>query len=334
MHCIQEEFIKNLETLRNSKVIVYVTGDRPNLETQIHSEVLDFFADHLDTFSLPSKITLVLYSPGGDTLAAWTIANLIRQFCNEFEVIVPSKARSAATLISLGADRIVMTKQATLGPIDPSVTTPLNPHVPGAPERARLPLSVEAVAGYFDLARNQISVQDPNQLCQIFLKLTDHVHPVALGAVSRARTQIQRLAVRLLRYHMRDEARISKIISALCSESGSHDYTINRREARDDLGLNIETPDQDLYFLIKSIHENIRNALRLNEPYFPDIFLGEEEEKGYHFIRSFIQSLSGGTHLYVSEGILTRIRITNQIGIEEEHLKDKRLFEGWRHENS
>lgn len=60
------------------------------------------------------------------------------QFCSEFEVIIPHKCHSTGTLIALGANKIVMTKQATLGPIDPSVNTPLNPHVEGAPPDARV----------------------------------------------------------------------------------------------------------------------------------------------------------------------------------------------------
>ncbi len=51
---------------------------------------------------------------------------MLRMFCDELEVIVPARARSAGTLMCLGADKVVMTKQATLGPIDPSLTGPLN----------------------------------------------------------------------------------------------------------------------------------------------------------------------------------------------------------------
>ena len=58
--------------------------------------------------------------------------NLIRQFTKNLEVIVPAKAHSAGTLICLGADTIMMTRQATLGPTDPSLTGPLNPEIPGA----------------------------------------------------------------------------------------------------------------------------------------------------------------------------------------------------------
>lgn len=61
---------QQLEATRGSKLLVYVTGDRPGMEAQISSEVLETFLEHLDTFGLPAKISLYLYSRGGDTLAA------------------------------------------------------------------------------------------------------------------------------------------------------------------------------------------------------------------------------------------------------------------------
>jgi len=56
------------------------------------------------------------------------------------------KALSAGTLIFIGADTLVMTKQAALGPIDPSVNNPLNPQVTmGNQPMGVVPVSVEAV---------------------------------------------------------------------------------------------------------------------------------------------------------------------------------------------
>ena len=72
-----------IEEERNTKVIAYVTGDRVNLETQIWDEVPDIFIEHLDAIGNVNKISLLLYTRGGDTLAAWSIVNLIREFCNE-----------------------------------------------------------------------------------------------------------------------------------------------------------------------------------------------------------------------------------------------------------
>ena len=141
------QLYKEIENERNSKLLVFITGDRPNLETQISSEMQDYFVNHLDKFNLPDKISLFLYTRGGDTMAAWSLINLIKQFCKSYEVIVVAKARSAGTLISLGANKIIMTKQATLGPIDPSLNSPLNPQNPAFPQNphARVPVSVESI---------------------------------------------------------------------------------------------------------------------------------------------------------------------------------------------
>ena len=142
---------------RGSTVISYITGDRAQLETQISPEIIDLFVQHLDAIGPTNKLSLILHTNGGDTSAAWRLVNLLHTFCDELEVIIPSKAMSAGTLISLGANRIVMTKQAALGPIDPSINHPLNPVVPNAPH-IKVPISVEAIRGYLDGACTEFCV--------------------------------------------------------------------------------------------------------------------------------------------------------------------------------
>jgi hypothetical protein len=324
---------KSLEQSRNSKLLVYITGDRPHMETQIHQEVFDFFGDHLDTFNFPEKISLFLYSRGGNTLAGWSIVHLIRQFCKEFEVIIPSKALSTATIICLGANNILMTKQATLGPIDPSVNTPLNPQISGAGPQARVPVSVEAMKGYIELAKNEFGLKGKDQLSEVLLKLSDKVHPLVLGEAYRARTQIKFLAQSLISQSQQvtDKEKIDKITAFLCSESGSHDYTINRREARDNLGLKIEKPDDDLYALIKKIFSDIRSELALNSPYNPNSLLGQDTEVNYSLHRSLIESVSNGSHCFTSEGVLRKTQVQIQPGVMKDAINDQRTFEGWRH---
>jgi hypothetical protein len=95
--------LQNLEEKRNSKVILYATSDRRNLEANIAVDILPFFVNHLDKIGDIEKISLVLYTRGGETLAAWSLVNLIRNFCKDFEVIVPFHCHSAGTLICLGA---------------------------------------------------------------------------------------------------------------------------------------------------------------------------------------------------------------------------------------
>jgi hypothetical protein len=325
------DLYKEIEEKRGSKLLLYVTGDRPHLETQIASEVLHLFVDHLDAIGTVPKISLFLYTQGGQTLAAWSIANLILQFCDEFEVLVTSKAHSGGTLICLGAKTIVMTKQATLGPIDPSVNTPLNPIVPGGPPTARVPVSVEAINGFIELAK-QMGIETGTDMTQVLSILTSHVHPLVLGQVFRTRSQIRMLGKRLLSMHMQDDDRIEKVLSFLCSESGSHDYTIYRQEARDDLGLNIEPPNE-AYKIIKRVHDDVAAELQLTVPYDPNLLLAGQDQATYELRRALIESMNGGSHRFVSEGQLTRHRVVDpNTGIVREGVQDNRTFEGWKHE--
>ena len=70
MYADRKKFYEKIEKERNSKVIAYVTGDRPGLETRIGADTPDVFLEHLDKIGKVNKISLILYTCGGDTLAA------------------------------------------------------------------------------------------------------------------------------------------------------------------------------------------------------------------------------------------------------------------------
>ncbi len=300
-----------IETFTDSKVICYVTGDRQNMEIQIASDTLEYFVEHLDKIGKVNKISLILYSKGGNTLTGWSLVNLIRQFCEEFQVIIPSKAHSTATLIALGANSIIMTKQATLGPIDPSVNGPLNPQAPGPNQLARIPISVESINGYFEFVKS-MSITDGGELSKIMLDLANKIHPVVLGNVYRSRSQIRMLGNRLLSRHIKDDKKISKILDFLCSESGSHDYTIYREEAKDELGLMITKPNDEQYSIMKQLHDDYTKELELLTPFDPNVLLGTDNEKDYILKRGLVESLDGGSLKFMSKGKLRRTRV--QVG--------------------
>jgi hypothetical protein len=125
---------------------------------------------------------------------------------------------------------------------------------------------------------------------------------------------------------------MGKIIDFLCSESGSHDYTINRREARDSLGLRIDKPNDELYSLIKRIYNNIKEELQLSNPYNPRSLLGTQMQVNYSLSRCLIESIAGGSDRFVSEGILTKSQVPVAPNIFTEKIADQRTFEGWRHQ--
>jgi len=329
MYTERKALYAELEAARNSRVVAFVTGDRPGLETEIHPEVYDLFANHLDTIGVVKKISLYLYTRGGNTLAAWSIVNFMRQFCDDLEIIVPSKCHSSGTLICLGANRIVMTKQATIGPIDPSLTTALNPIIPGASNAARFPVSVEAINGFFELCKST-GIKEPAGILAVAMKLSDHVHPLVLGQVHRAKIQIQMLARKLLSNQVKDKNKIEAIVKFLCSESGSHDYTIHRREATA-LGLPIEKPTDALYAQIKRIYDNIASELEFRSKFDASTCLGGNSTANYVLRRALVESRTGGSDYFVSEGTLTKLNPGP--GIPPMQFQDQRLFDGWRHEN-
>lgn len=91
----------------------------------IESGDVDMLEGILQTMDLSSGLAILISSPGGDGLAAERIINICRQYSgtNEYWTIVPSRAKSAATMICLGASKIIMGPSSELGPIDPQLTT-------------------------------------------------------------------------------------------------------------------------------------------------------------------------------------------------------------------
>ena len=324
------DFYKAIEEERQSKLLVYVTGDRPGLETKISTEALDYFVVHLDAIGNADRISLLLYTRGGDTLASWSIANLIRQFCKGFEVIIPSKAHSGGTLISLGADRIIMTKQAALSPIDPSVNTPLNPQIPGAPPNAKYPVSVEALNSFIEFAKGFLG--DSTELKDVLLRLVDKVHPLVLGQAYRTRSQIRMLGNKLIKRQITDDNKVKEILKFLCSESGSHDYTIDRKEAKDLLGLNVEKPSEKFYKIIKDAYDNIAQELQLTQPFEFKNILGDHDAGDYSCPRALIESVIAGSHVFVTEGQIEKHE-ARQPGqpIPQTVIRDNRRFDGWKY---
>ena len=311
---------ERIEKLFDTKLLVYVTSDRRGMEAQIAQDVIDFFIDHLDAIGPVPKISLYLYTRGGDTAAAWNIVNLIKMFGDNFEVIIPHKAHSAGTLISIGANSIIMTKQATLGPIDPSLNTQLNPILPNS--NLTYPVSVEAVKGYFSLIKDELKIQNDVALANIFMQLSEKVHPLVLGQVHRTRAQIKMLAQKLLSSHINKSVNVNSIIKFLCSDSGSHDYTINRREAVNSLGLHVINPDDNQYKLIRDIYNDINAEMKFNDAYDPRLLNNK-----FTIERCLLESINGGSDSYITKGNIIKIPQANGQLI----IQDTREYEGWRH---
>lgn len=323
----RQKLYRKIESERDTKVLAFVTSDRSGMETQIAPDCIDLFVDLLDQIGPTKRVSLLLHTNGGQTLAAWRLVNLIRTFCDELEVLIPLKALSAGTLIAIGSDKVVMTKQAALGPIDPSVNNPLNPQANVGGQQKMVPVSVEAVRGYLNAAKQELGIKGQEGLTKVLVDLAGHIHPLVLGEIFRSRAQIRFLADKLIQRQVKEAKKREAIIDFLSADSGSHDYTINRREAAE-LGLTIEKPSAGFYEILRAVHQSIVAQLKLLEPYSAQAVVGSaavNHPVSYSAVRGLVESTEGGCYGFVSEGNLTRVQFGPQIGVQ-----DDRSFEGWK----
>lgn len=328
-YATRQKIYQTIEAERGTHVLAFITSDRPGMETQIAQDCIDLFVDLLDAIGPAPKLSLLLHTNGGHTAAAWRLINLIRTFCDELEVIVPLKALSAGTLISLGADKIIMTKQAALGPIDPSLSHPLGPSPPGGNPLAKVPVSVEAVRGYLDAASAELGITDQAARAQILMDLSNKVHPLVLGEIFRTQAQIRFLAGKLIGRQVSDSDMAKRIIDFLCADSGSHDYTINRREA-EELGLRVEKPSAGFYQQLRDIQASYTTQLKLLEPFSPHTVLAGAASAPYLHVRGLVESSGGGCFGFVSEGTLSAAPLPGGAAMVQNGITDQRTFEGWR----
>jgi Serine dehydrogenase proteinase len=308
--------IEELEAARNGRrVIVYVTGDRqPNLGAQIAFDVFPLMFELLSKIGPVPVLDLFIYSTGGMTMAAWGLANLLREFADSFSVLVPFRALSTATLIALGANEIVMSRLGQLSPVDPSVNTPFNPPAPqqpGAPP-GFLPVSVEDVRGFLDLARSESEgkLKSEEALAEVFSRLAADVRPMALGNVYRAKEQIKLLTEQLLKLHVPEAAhgRIGPIVETFTKKLFSHDYLIGRKEAKRLIGPEVVDASLAVETAMMSLYKSYAEDMELSTIFNAEGALGNASAKVVNFRRAYIES-ADGCYVFKTTQHLQRIQV-------------------------
>jgi ClpP class serine protease len=153
--------IAAIEELRGSKVITYVTGDRNPAQAQIGDDALRPIYEQLRDLGKPKKLDLFIYSRGGATDVPWRIANALRQTTADWNMLIPFRANSAATLLALGEEQIVLGRNGELGPIDPTLAVQRMASNPGggqSPVQEQFP--VEDIMAYVRFVQERGGISD------------------------------------------------------------------------------------------------------------------------------------------------------------------------------
>jgi hypothetical protein len=309
----RRELIRRIEKKRGSQLVCLLTTDRENVPGLLTKDAMPYFNERLRCMGSVDQVDVFIVTQGGDTLAGFGLSRLVRERAPRFAALAPEKCHSAGTLFALGANEIVMLQGATLSPFDPSIIRPLNPAVEmqaGAP-RQLVPLSVESVAGFLALVKDEWGLKSEEALTAAFRLLAERVNPLALGDVFRARQQIERLARTLLEQHSADSKQHTKIIKTLTRDLGSHDYLISRTEAKQILGAQVVDADSGLELLLWDLFRDFAKDMELGVLYQPRIALHAAEAAGQSspvavvLKQVVIESASGG-HVFEQEHRIAR----------------------------
>ncbi len=121
-HTTRLQAIREVEKHLDGRTLVtFFTSFMHTVE--IDNDDCDMLQSVLQHINLSNGLALMINSPGGDGLAAERIVNTCRAYSGtgDYWVIVPGRAKSAASIICMGASKIMMAAPSELGPIDPQI---------------------------------------------------------------------------------------------------------------------------------------------------------------------------------------------------------------------
>ena len=200
------------------------------------------------------ELDLILTSPGGSPEAAEAIMGYLRSRFDHIRAVVPVAAMSAATMMSLACDEILMGTHSQLGPIDPQFTL----HTPEGPRSA----PAQAILDQFEMAKAECQV--PGNI-GAWLPLLRALLPGLIAQCIHSREQAERFVAEQLEAYMlqgdRDKSRAVAKWFADFSEFKSHGRPVTISDA---LGQGLKVTrledDQELQDLVLSVHHAVRHT--------------------------------------------------------------------------
>lgn len=185
------------------------------------------------------NIYLILNSPGGKIEPAYLISKTCKKLAKEkFSVAIPRRAKSAATLIALGADHIHMGLMSELGPIDPQI---------GGYPALGLANALKKVA--------ELSAKYPDSADMFAQYLSKNLNLKDLGYFDRVSESASQYAERLLSGKKFPKPHDPKTLSNhFVNHYKDHSFVIDMEEACSLLGADVILSDTPEYYCANEIY--------------------------------------------------------------------------------
>ncbi len=260
---LRRKYLRALSKKTGRATIIYATAWMENKEG-LSAEALTINLGDIHGFMEAvsnveeRQVDLFLHSPGGSAEAAESIVEYLRTRFDHIRVVVPVAAMSAATMVALGADEIVMGAHSQLGPIDPQFTI----FTPEGPRSA----PAQAIKDQFEMAKAEC--QDPTNIAA-WLPIVRSYAPGLLAQCDHQRALAEELVHRWLGKYMfkdvddpEEKARAAAAWFADFTAFRSHGRRVSRDDARAQ-GLNVTGLEEDgeLQDAMLSVHHAIRHTL-------------------------------------------------------------------------
>ncbi len=245
---IRRKYLLKLNRHTNRNTIIYAanwtqSGATHNPEVlSISDEDLQGFMETVHGLS-GNELDLIIHSPGGSPEAAESIVLYLREKFDDIRIIIPQAAMSAATMISCAANKIVMGRQSSLGPIDPQIFIPTKFGVRMVP--------AQNIVDEFNDA-SEISEKKPQQL-GAWLPILEQYNPGLVKQCKRARELSEILVESWLESYMLKDEKTEEEIAQIAKDLAEHDLFKSHsrhltRETAREFGLIVEDLEEDQEF--------------------------------------------------------------------------------------
>lgn len=267
---VRRRHLKALADYTERSCIVYATnGFAPRPQASSAADILVSLEPDIAGFmeavhGLPKDVPLdlILHSPGGHAEAAEAIISYLRGRFPGLRVIVPVAAMSAATMMTMAADEIVMAAHSQLGPIDPQLTiaTPEGPRsAPAAAIKAQFAQAQE------DLAANPSHI---SAWLPILRSMSPALLQICENAEELSKTMVKEWLQKYMFQGQDNAEQTAGIVTDYLSDYKqfmSHGRRVDRNSLRE-IGVKIVDleADQDLQDRVLSVYHAVSHTFTLS----------------------------------------------------------------------
>ncbi len=216
----RQQLIKEIEDVTKRRLLVYV-ADANKPESALKAEDKTGFSDLIEGVK-EKNVDLLINSPGGFAEVTEAIVGMLRSRFNNIRFAIPNTAKSAATLLVLSGNELIMDERSELGPVDPQV------EYPTAEGRKRE--AAEDILDGFEEAKKVLANEGP-AATPAYVPLLNKYTIGLLRGCQNAMKLSRELAQTWLQTYMLPDKEYSLTVSEIVEYFASHASTLSHGRA-------------------------------------------------------------------------------------------------------